>query len=327
MEKPLSNVSPDVPGGLVSCIVVSALKEDMLADCLLSVSRQTYPIRECFVFLNGVLPQDALSWQRRFPKYHFFPSACDALYCRPQNEGIAKSKGAYCLCLNDDVILDPAYIEHAVKAMAVDVRVGIISGCLLRPDAVTVDSAGLIWSRSRKPHDRGYGQKKKVRYGAGFVFGVNGAAAFYRRKMLEDIREGSEYFDESYGIYYEDLDVSWRAQKKGWKAFYCPDAVATHRRGATTRARTSAAPLFLRNFALVKLSHDLKVRQVRNRYAVLIKNDDWRALLRDLPFILFYEIRLWTYLLFFDRHVLSSIFKDRSFFSSAFAKRRLARTP
>jgi GT2 family glycosyltransferase len=42
--------------------------------------------------------------------------------------------------------------------------------------------------------------------------------------MLEDIG----LFDEGYFMYYEDVDLSWRARLAGWKILYVPDSVARH---------------------------------------------------------------------------------------------------
>ncbi|HAJ56762.1 MAG TPA: hypothetical protein DCL35_03205 [Candidatus Omnitrophica bacterium] len=322
MENILSTYSRQIPGRTVSVIVVSCQKEGLLSDCLLSVSRQTHPFVECLVFLNCACQEDLSRWQKRFPAFKFFYFTDNQLYCRPNNEGIRISSGEYVLCLNDDVALSPSYIDEAVKIMEADSAFGMLSGCLFRPDGKTVDSAGLVWSKCRKPHDRGYGMKPSKPYPAGPVFGVNGAAAFYRRKMLEEVKDVGGYFDESYGIYYEDLDLSWRARRMGWKAVFNPASVAIHKRGATTRIEESGLPGFFSRFAFVKLPHDLKVRHVRNRYATMIKNDRLWAFLLDLPWILFYEARLFIYLAFFDRRVLRDLACDTGFFSSAFAKRK-----
>ena len=67
------------------------------------------------------------------------------------------------------------------------------------------------------------------------MFGVCAAAALYRRAMLEDVRLGDDYFDSTFFVYLEDVDLDWRARLRGWKAYYVPDAVAEHERGAQGR--------------------------------------------------------------------------------------------
>lgn len=56
------------------------------------------------------------------------------------------------------------------------------------------------------------------------VFAGCGAALLLRRAMLEDVG----LFDEDFFMYYEDMDLSWRARRRGWKILYVPEAVVRH---------------------------------------------------------------------------------------------------
>jgi GT2 family glycosyltransferase len=40
-------------------------------------------------------------------------------------------------------------------------------------------------------------------------------------------------FDEDFWLYYEEIDLSWRAYRAGWKSWYHPSAVMYHERGGT----------------------------------------------------------------------------------------------
>ena len=114
-----------------------------------------------------------------------------------------------------------------------------------------------------------------------YVFGACGAAALYRRTMLEDLALDGEYLDESFFAYYEDADLAWRAQLRGWRCVYAPRAVATHARGwGDTLRQPGHAP---KGAAGPRLA-------LRNRYLMTAKNDDWRHLLVDLPLILAAEL-------------------------------------
>ncbi|HEV7147937.1 MAG TPA: hypothetical protein VGN48_13175, partial [Pedococcus sp.] len=42
-------------------------------------------------------------------------------------------------------------------------------------------------------------------------------------------------FDETYFLYYEDTDLSWRLRLAGWRIAYCHNAIATHRHAASAR--------------------------------------------------------------------------------------------
>jgi GT2 family glycosyltransferase len=60
-----------------------------------------------------------------------------------------------------------------------------------------------------------------------------GAAAFYRRELLEDVAPDGEWFDEDFRLYCEELDLGWRARLRGWSCVQAPAAVVWHQRGAT----------------------------------------------------------------------------------------------
>lgn len=56
------------------------------------------------------------------------------------------------------------------------------------------------------------------------VFAGCGAGMLLRKEMLEDVG----LFDEKYFMYYEDIDLSWRARLRGWDVFYAPEAIIRH---------------------------------------------------------------------------------------------------
>ena len=64
------------------------------------------------------------------------------------------------------------------------------------------------------------------------MFSACGGAALYRKSILDEIG----VFDELFFAYYEDVDLSWRANNFGYRNVYCPTARCRHICGATTGA-------------------------------------------------------------------------------------------
>jgi GT2 family glycosyltransferase len=145
-----------------------------------------------------------------------------------------------------------------------------------------IDSTGLFIDRRRRPYDRGQGQPDRGQYDTQtHIFGACGAAALYRRAMLEDLALDGECFAESFFAYYEDADLAWRAQLRGWRSVYAPRAVATHARGrGDTLRQPGRAPKDATGPRLA----------LRNRYLMAIRNDTVPDLLADLPHILAAEL-------------------------------------
>jgi GT2 family glycosyltransferase len=197
--------------------------------------------------------------------------------------------------------------------------VGIVAPKLLRAsDPTVLDSTGLFIDRRRCPYDRGQGETDRGQYDVqSDVFGASGAAALYRRAMLDDLVCGGEYLDQDFFAYYEDADLAWRAQLRGWRCIYAPRAVATHVRGWGDTLRKQRHGI--RNTLGPRLA-------LRNRYLMTIKNDIPSAFLVDLPLILAAELPRLAYAALTMPGVLLGILDVARAWSSAMRKRRRIRS-
>jgi len=305
---------------IVSIIIVAAGTRDYLKFCLDSIRGQGYPDKEIIVIDNSLKPDFEQEFRQSYPEIKLYPSRENLSYCQALNKGIGVSKGDFILCLNDDVVLDKDFIDEALKCFTFSEDTGIVSGKILRFDKVTIDSAGLSLSIWRTAEERGYGDKDKGQFqGKCRVFGVNGAVAFYRRNLLEQIKLGEEYFDSDFGYFYEDLDVSWRAHRFGWKGYYTPTALAYHLRGGTARQGSNPNKRFARHC----LNDDLLFDLMKNRYLAIIKNESFFNLIIHFPFILFYDVFAWGYLLFFRPRLIKRAWRLIKTAAAAFKKRKL----
>ena len=270
-----------------------------MKDCLDAVMGQSFKGAETIVVDNGSSDGSADMVKERYPETRLIQNKENLYFCKANNQGIKEAKGDFILCLNSDCLLDKDYLKEAISSFSLDEKIGMVSAKVLRMDKKTIDSTGLFVARNRKPLERGYNKPDKGQYdGPEYIFGVSGACMLMKKEMLEDIRAENGYFDETFEIYYEDLDLCWRAQKKGWKAYYNPKAVACHERGATAIVEIASSPSAPRNDMVFRyLSEELKKKYIRNRYKCMKKNDSMSGILLNLPFILWYEIKLWLYLL------------------------------
>jgi GT2 family glycosyltransferase len=263
----------------VSVSLVTWNSADVLPRCLDALRRQTLPPAKLLIVDNGsrddtrrILDQVTNPDERILLDVNTGFSAA-------HNLAIERTGAPYHLTLNPDVFLTPAFLERLVRALDADPCAGSASGKLLRADGSgTIDSAGIRMLPAQRHVDRGAGELDRGQYDRPcYVFGVSGAAALYRRTMLEDVRVCGEVFDEDFFAYREDADLAWRAQLLGWRCVYTPDAVAHHVRRVTPERRAELPP------ALNRYS-------VRNRFLLRLKNQTCReaiaflgpALARDL---------------------------------------------
>ncbi len=267
----------------VSVIIVNWNHGRFLRECLDALLAQAYPSFDVTVVDNGSTDGSPDWVATHHPGVRLLVFHENRGFSRAFNHAVRCTSGVFVLSLNPDVTVRPGFISEMVQATGHDERVGMIAPKLLRPGAPAVlDSTGLFIDRRRRPYDRGQGQVDQGQYDAQpYVFGACGAAALYRRAMLEDLALDEDFFDEDFFAYYEDADLAWRAQLSAWHGVYAPRAVATHARGSGDTLR--------RKGHATKDSRGPRLA-LRNRYLMTIKNDAWRYLLADLHIIMAAEL-------------------------------------
>lgn len=304
---------------LVSVIIVTCGVKNYLSRCLESLKCQSSPAFEVVVIDNSLNPDSSGKIKEYFPWIKVYYSEKNLFYCASLNKGIDSTHGDFVLCLNDDMVLGRDFIRESLKGFFIGENIGMVSGKILRQDGKILDSAGLFLSIFRTPRERGYGKPDLGQFEKeGFIFGVSGCAAFYRRKMLEEIKEGRDYFDQDLRMFYEDLDISWRANKHGWKAYYIPQAIAYHVRGGSFRPEAGLNKPVARKYLNNQLYNDL----IKNRYIVMLKNETLAGVFFCLIPIFLYEICSWSYTVFFRAKTIRSLIKQRKYFLRALRKRK-----
>ena len=304
----------------VAVVIVSWNSRDYLETCLASLLNLERPVQQ-IVVVDNASSDGTPGWlAQRYPQVEVIARSGNEGFCRANNLGIAVTRTPFVLVLNPDTELEPGFLRQLLPAFD-DPEVGIACGKLLRFDRKTLDSAGQMLARSRQPLDRGYGEADDGRYDLDeTVFGACGAAALYRRTMLDSIvDEGGAFFDEAFFAFVEDLDLAWRAHKLGWRAVYRFKAVGYHARGGTARG-----PLWRRRLAAM-LGHGSEVRFhiAKNRYLTILRNDSVAGYAANLPFIWSRDLGTLALLLVTSPAVLIRLWRARGLFSRARAKRRL----
>jgi GT2 family glycosyltransferase len=305
---------------LISTIIVNHNRKELLLKCLKSLEAQELVPDEIILLDNASTDGSAEAVRLEFPYVSIARNRRNLSFSVSCNQGINLAKGEFILLLNNDIVLDRYFVKSLLDIMLNDRRIGVAGGKVLSFNGKYIDSAGQFLAKSRKIVDRGYREADKGQYDRkGPVFSISASAAFYRRTMLEGIKEGKEYFDEDFEFFYEDMDIAWRARNKAWKVCYEPKAVAYHMRGATTKTRNPGA-FFLKKYYIPRLSPELQSCSIRNRYLIMLKNDSVKDILRNFAFILWYEIKQACYIFFFNPALIIRIIKDRRLFLRSLRK-------
>ena len=151
------------------------------------------------------------------------------------NSGLRQAlskKYDYIALLNPDATADKNWLKFLVKEMDKHNRCGITTGLMIRSNTGTIDSTGEFYTTWGLPGPRNRDESvENAPSKPGEVFGATGGGAIYRAAMFDDI----DMFDEDFFMYYEDVDLSFRAQLAGWQVRFTPKAIAYHKVGASSK--------------------------------------------------------------------------------------------
>lgn len=220
---------------LVSVIVLNWNGREFLGECLSSLQNQTYPSREVLLVDNGS-EDSSVEWVKAHHDgaIRVIENRENLGFAKGCNIGIMASRGEYIALLNNDARADPHWIEELVTAAETDDRIGMCASKIYfadRPGVIEnvghlIYPDGLNRGRGRLELDHGQYSRQEE------VFCPSGAAALYRRRMLEEIG----LLDEDFFAYGEDADIGLRGRLAGWRCLYVPTAVVHHRYSATVGA-------------------------------------------------------------------------------------------
>lgn len=303
---------------LVSISIVTYNSGPFLKRCLDSVLAQDWPRLEVIVIDNASTDDTRSILESYQKRISVIWNKQNRGFCGGQNQGIRRAEGDWVLVLNPDAALTPAFVSSLVSAGAQDPNAGTLCGKLLRaepdlsiPCIPQVDSAGIYFTPTFRHFDRGTHLPDGPEYSQpAYVFGATGAAAFYRRAMIEDVSVEGEFFDEDFFFSREDADVAWRAQLFGWKCLYVPHAIGYHVRRVFPGVRRNLPSL-------------INQHSVKNRFLMRIKNATFGLYLVNLFTVTVRDLGILAYCLVSERGSLAGLGFVLRNWSRIMAKRRI----
>jgi GT2 family glycosyltransferase len=227
----------------LSIVVVNWNSRDDLRACLESLAAQTYRNIEVLVVDNGSTDGSPEMVGTDFPACRLLAQSGNVGFAEGCNRGIEASTGEWVATLNNDCVTEPGWAQALVDAAE-----GVPASCgMLQSTMVFLDRPGTINSTGieltalgggRDRHrDRTWPNDESRRQSA--IFCPTAGAAAYRRAMLDAVRLSTGYFDRTHFMYFEDLDLGWRARLAGWDALFVPASMVRHKwHGSTDRHGT-----------------------------------------------------------------------------------------
>lgn len=231
----------------LSVIIVNYNVKYFLEQCLFSVTKACSGMDAEIIVVDNNSTDGSRSWlEPAFPTVKFYWNSANVGFAKANNQALATAKGEYILFLNPDTILPEdcitrciAFFKDNPEAGALGIRMVDGSGKFLKeskrafPSPLTslfkLSGFARLFPRS----------KLFARYHLGHlpedknheVDVLAGAFMMIPKKVLDEIGN----FDERFFMYGEDVDLSFRIQKAGYRNYYFSESTIIHFKGESTK--------------------------------------------------------------------------------------------
>jgi N-acetylglucosaminyl-diphospho-decaprenol L-rhamnosyltransferase len=260
-----SELAPLDPDLLLSVVIPSWNTRELLAICLEKLFAADTPSMEVIVVDNGSEDGSAEMTATRFPDVVLLRNEKNEGFARGCNQGMRIAQGRLVLLLNTDTEVAEDAIRLQVNFLLEHEEYGAVAPRLIHPSGQTQPTVmafpgwktplfhGSLFQRwfpesreLRRYFERDWDQESDRD-----VDQPPAAVLLLRRRTLEEIG----LFDEGFWLFYNDVDLSLRMMRAGWKTRYLADAVVVHHIGASTSKFARFLPEYYANRLLYFRKH------------------------------------------------------------------------
>lgn len=231
----------------LSVVIVNYNVKHFLEQCLISVFKASQNIDvEVFVVDNASVDGSVEMIKRKFHQVKLIKNKKNVGFSKANNQAIKEAQGKYILLLNPDTIVQEDTFTKCLEFME------------KHPDAgglgiKMIDGSGEFLPESKRALPTPWVAFYKI-FGLSKIFPKNkkfgkyhltyldknqnhvvdvlsGAFMLIRKSVLDEIG----LLDEDYFMYGEDVDLSYRIQKAGYKNYYFSESQIIHYKGESTK--------------------------------------------------------------------------------------------
>ncbi len=231
----------------LSIIIVNYNVKHFLEQCLHSVYRALYGIEsEIFVVDNHSLDGSCHLVREKFPEVILIENQENVGYSRANNQAMRMARGEYILLLNPDTVVEEDTFHKTIRFMDDHPDAGGLG-------VKMIDGKGTFLPESKRGLPTPWVAFYKI-FGLSRLFPSNKKLGRYHLSYLDkeqthsvDILcgafmlmrkttlEKTGLLDETFFMYGEDIDLSYRILKAGYKNYYFPETTIIHYKGESTK--------------------------------------------------------------------------------------------
>ena len=180
---------------------------------------------------------DSLKWAKEnFKDLKFVKNDENLGFSKGYNPTLKKISSEFILLLNPDCLLEKGVIKKNLEDFEMDDKVGAATGKIILPndkiDLTAHCGFPTPWASFwyALGNDSLYHLTARLSNQTHEVDAISGAFFLTKKSILEEVG----YLDENFFLYGEDIDLSLRIKKKGYKILYDPSVQITHYKGISS---------------------------------------------------------------------------------------------
>ena len=230
----------------LSIIIVNYNSKLLIENCLLSVKKALDNISGEIIVVDNNSTDGSKEWlQQKFLLTKYIFNDANLGFAKACNQGFKISSGGYVLFLNPDIVLTETCLKECISffeshkdAGAIGVRMLNEKGNFLKESKRGLPTPSASFYKLFGLTAVFPGSKTFAKYYQGHlpenennaVDVLSGAFMMIKREVFEKVKG----FDESFFMYGEDIDLSLRITKAGFKNYYLGKTTITHLKGGST---------------------------------------------------------------------------------------------
>jgi len=238
----------------IAVVIVNWNAGHYLRKCLQSLKAQTLKPVRVLIVDNASIDDSMTGLDEEFENYEFIRLETNKGFAFANNFAVKKVDDCNWIAfLNPDALAHPEWLEKLIAAAEKFPEYKSFGSHMLKHGTDKIDGTGDIYHVCGSAWRRDFEVPSlQVDREAGEIFSPCAAASFICKDIFSEVGG----FDENFFAYFEDVDLGFRLQLKGYRSFYVPNAVIEHVGSATT-SRYS-------NFAIYHSQRNLVWSFVRN---------------------------------------------------------------
>jgi len=302
----------DLP--FVSIIVLTYNSRKHLRTCFESLYQTEYPNTKYEVIMadNNSKDNSIKFVKNNFSWVKIIPFKKNYGFAAGNNRAVTFANGDYIAFINPDTKVDKHWLIHLVHA--IDSGETDLAACgskiMFFKNNKIVQIAGTKMCPHGGGYNIGYGEKDNPKFDKfRYTMSLPGCAMLIKKKTFLAIGG----FDPDYFMYIEEFDLGFRLWISGYKCLYVPTSIVYHKMSEHYKLKLSSFTVY----------HECK-----NRMATILKNFEWKNVIKGILISLLYAIFSMFYYVYkrkndFSKSLIKGLVDSARDLSNTMAKRKI----